>query len=132
MVKIIKCAAFLLLKNGLMLVEKRADTKKVYSGVIAIPGGTFEEGETAEQAAMREIREELDVEPISMTFLGIETDKHAYLPDSIFEIHYFKVEEWKGTIKKLEAAELKWIPIDNYKELAPKPDRDIVKKTLIL
>ncbi len=49
-------------KQGLWLVIRRAYNLKAAPGMIGFPGGGVEVGETYEDAAMREFREEIGVE----------------------------------------------------------------------
>ena len=58
-----ECIAFLLIKGNTVLAEKRKLTKKVVPGVIALPGGHLEEGESPEEALLREVSEELGIVP---------------------------------------------------------------------
>ncbi|WP_281821029.1 NUDIX domain-containing protein, partial [Eisenbergiella massiliensis] len=57
----------IIIKNGLFAMQLGN------SGEYKIPGGTVEEGESFEQALLREIREEtgLSVKPDSITELGV-------------------------------------------------------------
>ena len=44
------CVAFLLVRDGHVLLERRSPSKRVVPGVLAIPGGHMEESESAEEA----------------------------------------------------------------------------------
>ncbi|HVK02697.1 MAG TPA: NUDIX hydrolase [Armatimonadaceae bacterium] len=52
--------------RGEVLLERRADT-----GLWGVPGGCMEIGETTEEAARREVREETGLEVGEMTLLGV-------------------------------------------------------------
>jgi len=125
MPKKVDCASFILIKEGNFLVEKRAMTKEVDPGALEIPGGHFEAGETAEQALLREIKEELDITPT----------KYKHLCDIVYEhpketqtCHYFVITEWTGEIKKLEAESLQWLDFNETGKIDIKPDRQAVEK----
>lgn len=56
-----------------------------HSGQIAFPGGSFEAGETAVDAALRETQEELGVDPVGVDVLG-QLDPQ-WIPVSGFVVH---------------------------------------------
>lgn len=53
--------------TGILLFER---TKEPSKGLLALPGGFVDPGERAEEAALRECREELGWAPSSLTFLA--------------------------------------------------------------
>ena len=54
---------FSLIRSNTVLAEKRKLTKQVVPGVIALPGGHLEEGESPEEALSLELCEELGIVP---------------------------------------------------------------------
>lgn len=58
----IDVAAVLLMHRGAVLLARRGPNSS-YPGIWEIPGGKIEAGESPEQAAVREIREELGISP---------------------------------------------------------------------
>ncbi|MBU1346690.1 MAG: CoA pyrophosphatase [Alphaproteobacteria bacterium] len=54
-----------------VLLTRRADSLVRHTGQIAFPGGRLDPGETAVQAALREAREEVDLDPAAVTVLGL-------------------------------------------------------------
>ncbi len=65
-----------------VLMFKRSDTKKVFPGWLALPGGHIEEGENPLTAAIREVQEEVGVtltpEEIQLKFVAMHhhTDRN--------------------------------------------------------
>jgi len=53
------------------LMTRRADTLASHTGQIAFPGGRLDPGETAVEAALREAREEIDLDPARVEVLGL-------------------------------------------------------------
>lgn len=53
-----------------MLLIYRPETMRAHAGHIAFPGGKLDEGETAEQAALREAHEELGIDPATVRVIG--------------------------------------------------------------
>jgi 8-oxo-dGTP pyrophosphatase MutT (NUDIX family) len=54
-----------------VLLTRRADTLRKHSGQIAFPGGRLDPGETAVEAALREAREEIALNPACVEVLGL-------------------------------------------------------------
>lgn len=122
----IACVAFMLIADHKLLVEKRAMTKQLLPGAIAIPGGHVDAGENLEETLLRELHEELNVVPLHYAYL-------CALPHQAEEfrlIHYFIVEQWSGEINALEAEQLHWLPLDRVDELVLEIDREAVVRYL--
>lgn len=54
-----------------VLLTRRADSLARHTGQIAFPGGRLDTGETAVEAALREAREEVDLDPALVQVLGL-------------------------------------------------------------
>ncbi|MBX9616961.1 MAG: CoA pyrophosphatase [Caulobacteraceae bacterium] len=54
-----------------VLLTRRADSLVSHTGQIAFPGGRLDPGETAVEAALREAREEVDLDPAAVSVLGL-------------------------------------------------------------
>lgn len=80
-----------------------------FKGGWEFPGGKIEQGETSEEALVREIKEELNVE-ISVGSL-IETVEYDY-PDFHLSMDCFWCEIVNGDIVLNEAQEAKWLSND--------------------
>lgn len=80
-----------------------------FKGGWEFPGGKIEPGETSEEALVREIKEELNVE-ISVGSL-IETVEYDY-PDFHLSMDCFWCEIVNGDIVLNEAQEAKWLSND--------------------
>ena len=77
-----------------------------YKGWWEFPGGKVEQGETPQQALVREIKEELDTE-ISVGEL-IDTVEYDY-PAFHLSMDCFWAEVVAGSLQLIEAAEAKWL-----------------------
>lgn len=95
-------------------------------GLHILPAGTVEEGETVEQAAIREMKEELGIEIYNFeTF--IEETLRAY--DRIDGIKVYRetcvfAKQYRGVIENLEPSkhlELKWIDMSDLGQLRTSP-----------
>ncbi|MFA5357521.1 MAG: NUDIX domain-containing protein [archaeon] len=101
-----KLIAIVLIKNRSVLAEVRKANDDFGAGAIWIPGGHVEEGETEEQAFIREADEEMRIKPVEYSLLCIlpwEKDGKNYT------IYYYLCTKWKGKIKNKEASKLIWI-----------------------
>lgn len=100
--------------RGNVLLQRRAD-----DGNWANHGGAVELDESVEDALLREIREELGVEPVSPALLGVYSGpecRHVY-PNgdevSVVDIVYW-CEALRGTprLQPEEVTDLRWFPGD--------------------
>ncbi|CDT02926.1 NUDIX hydrolase [Vibrio coralliirubri] len=99
-----ECVSFILLNESQVLLEKRSESKETDPGLITIPGGHIEHGESQVQALFRELDEELSVVPIHYKYLC-----SLYHPTTELQlIHYFVVTQWKGDITAQEADDVAW------------------------
>ncbi|CDU11296.1 NUDIX hydrolase [Vibrio coralliirubri] len=99
-----ECVSFIMLNESQVLLEKRSESKETDPGLITIPGGHIEHGESQVQALFREFKEELNVIPTDYMYLC-----SLYHPTQELQlIHYFVVTKWKGDIKAQEADYVKW------------------------
>ena len=104
---------YLIIRNkyGDILLQRRQGTK-LWPGFLALPAGHIDEGELAYEAAIREAKEELDIEidvnDIVDSF--VVNRKNKSLP-SYFDV-YFEIGKYKGEIKINEpekCSELVWV-----------------------
>ena len=122
------CVAFMLIRDNHILVERRSLSKQLLPGVLAIPGGHVNVGESVEQALVRELFEELGIVPqryAPVCTLLHEAEEHRRL-------YYFAVEQWTGTINAQEADSIQWLPLDDLTALALDVDRVAIERYLSL
>ncbi len=110
--------AFILNDKKQVLLQKRGSKSKNEVGVWVKPGGAVEYGETAEEALLREIKEELDIEIEILDFLGYED--HLLKKDKQHWIALFFLAKVKsGEAKNMEPSktdEIGWFDLNNMPE----------------
>ena len=102
--------------NGKILLQKRAD-----NGCWAIHGGGIELGEKYIETLKREIKEELNIEPINPELMGIYSGKELFniypqSKDQVYVLnHVFFCEKYTGEIEfnDGEVKDLQWFDLDN-------------------
>jgi len=123
----IDVALGLVQENGLWLVSRRAPGR-VFDGLWEFPGGKMHDGESAEQAAIREVREEtgLRVEPIGGLGSLITTQ-----PELSVKLHLILCRRLDGTVSPCDDSvlELKWVTCEELTDLPmPPANSEIIAK----
>lgn len=125
MKKHIQVAGALIFENGKLFATKRGDAPYPYvAHKYEFPGGKIEEGECAETAVKRELKEELDLE----VKVGALYASHTFeYPDFIITLSVYECEMRSGfTLKEHE--NWAWIaPKDLVVEDWAPADADILK-----
>ena len=103
-------------KLKVLLVQRGGEP---YKGMWAFPGGFLQNTETAEQGALRELREETNLRPSSpIVPVGIFSDVDRDPRERVITIAWYtlvKPSEVKGGD---DAAEASWFPVDDLPPLA--------------
>lgn len=100
-----KC--YLINDDEILTIKYKDDNKK--AGYYDIPGGKIEDGETAEQAAIRELKEETGITAKNLKNKGILKVEY---PDRIFNFKIFLSTEFNGEISPIENNISKWVKIE--------------------
>ena len=115
----LECVAFLLIRDGMLLAERRNLTKTVMPGILAIPGGHCDPGEAALDALHRELHEELALTATAVQFVCTLLHRSAELR----RLHYYAVTAWSGELQVQEAESVDWVPLTNAAALDLDVDR---------
>ncbi|HEX4909658.1 MAG TPA: Nudix family hydrolase [Permianibacter sp.] len=100
-------AAAIVNSHNEVLIAKRAPHRH-QGDRWEFPGGKLEPGETAEQALVRELQEELGI--TATRFRQLITIRHHY-GDKAVCLHVFRVESFSGTPHGHEGQPLQWVPV---------------------
>ena len=104
--------------NILLAMKKRGFGTGKYNGV----GGKIKQGETPEEAMIRETTEEINVTPIKYEKVGfIEFDEYYKGKKENVAFHLYFVTEWEGKPTESEEMNPKWFNIKDipYDKMLP-------------
>lgn len=104
------------LKDGKLLLGKRKNTAG--DGQWGLPGGHLEFGETVRECAVRELKEETDLDAEELEFVGVVDQAHR--PDGRHYIHFgFVATKYSGEMSNPEPGKceaLEWFDADSLPE----------------
>ena len=101
------CVGALLVRDGAVLLGKRASDRDWLAGAWDVFGGHIESGESEQDALRRELDEELGIVPTQVQRLDTISGD---MPDP-WRLHLYVVTDWQGTPRNSqpqEHAELRW------------------------
>ena len=105
--KVIEKSAWILIKNNRVLSTRSVGRDKFY-----FPGGKLEQGESNEEALIREIREELTVSviPESISYLGIfEAQADDHTKGIVVKMHCYNADFIGNLEAAAEIEEIAWL-----------------------
>lgn len=98
--------------NQILLSQRTAD--KIFPGQWEFPGGKIESSETAHEALIRELKEELGIDiHNSYLFKRIE----HYYDSFTANIEFFLVDSWSGVLSGEEGQLVRWFSAEDLKDL---------------
>ena len=98
--------------NQILLSQRTAD--KSFPGQWEFPGGKIESSETANEALIRELKEELGIDiDNSYLFKRIE----HYYDSFTANIEFFIVDSWSGELSGEEGQLVRWFSAGDLKDL---------------
>ena len=121
--KIVLVSAVALIdKDGRVLIAQRPEGKSM-AGLWEFPGGKIEPNETPEAALVRELTEELGIEPWNSCLAPLTFASHSY-DDFHLVMPLFVCRKWTGIVQPKEGQTLKWVDAKALKDY-PMPAADI-------
>ena len=107
--------------DGRVLIAKRPEGKKL-AGLWEFPGGKVEPGERPEQALIRELKEELDIDVKESCLAPFVFASHAY--DSFHLLMpLYLCRRWEGVVAAREHDALAWVTPNKLSDY-PMPPAD--------
>ncbi len=104
---VLVAAAALVDGDGRILLARRP-AGKAMAGLWEFPGGKVQPGELPEQALIRELKEELDIDTRDSCLAPIGFASHGY-EDFHLLMPLFVCRVWRGIPRPREAQELVWV-----------------------
>ena len=93
--------------DGRVLIAKRPEGKKL-AGLWEFPGGKVEPGERPEQALIRELKEELDIDVKESCLAPFVFASHTY-EDFHLLMPLYLLRRWEGMVTAKEHSGLAWV-----------------------
>ncbi len=123
--KTIRVVAAIIKKDNRIFATQRG--YGAYKDWWEFPGGKIEEGETPQEALIREIKEELDtVITVDDYLMTVEYD----YPEFHLSMDCFWCSVVSGHLSLLEHEAAKWLPMDDLKQVKWLPADDEIIQTL--
>lgn len=101
--------------DGRILMCRRPNGKD-HAGLWEFPGGKIEDGERPEAAIVRELREELEIEPCERCLEPFSFASHAY-DDFDLLMPLYLCRQWDGFARPQEGQTIKWVFPDKLLDL---------------
>lgn len=122
---VLVAAVALIDPDGRVLLARRPEGKSM-AGLWEFPGGKLQDGETPEQAVVRELAEELGVDTRESCLAPLAFASHPY-EDFHLVMPLFVCRVWQGRAQPLEGQELAWVrPPRLWDYPMPPADRPLI------
>ena len=106
----------ILAKKNKLLITQRPPNKS-YPLFWEFPGGKVEKNENFYDAAIRELKEELNISINQSNLILIDTVSHSYVKNHIIMMHVFLVKQWKNKICANEKQKMLWITKKDFHKI---------------
>ncbi len=118
---VLVAACALIDADNRVLIAKRPEGRPL-AGLWEFPGGKVEQGETPEDALIRELFEELSVRVTNPCLAPLTFSSYDY-PEFHILLALFVCRRWEGSPVPREAQEIKWVRANRLREF-PMPPAD--------
>jgi 8-oxo-dGTP diphosphatase len=108
--------------NDQILISKRP-AKKHLSGYWEFPGGKVKRNETPENAIIREVKEELNVDINNKCIAPLSFSEFDYKKFQLLLLLYV-CRRWEGEPKSMENNEIKWVKANMLRQFKMPPADD--------
>ncbi len=121
-------AAALIDRDGRVLLAQRPEGKD-HAGLWEFPGGKIEANETPEAGLIRELREELGVEPCHTCLEPFAFSTRIIAPGRAILLALFVARRWDGIATAHEHQALAWVrPGEMSRRPMPPADQDLARR----
>ena len=112
--KVVHVAAAAIIKDEQILLALRPKHQH-QGGLWEFPGGKIEPGETPEDALVRELEEELNIQIAPQDLHVFTFASHSY-DDMHLLMPLFTCRNWQGKIQPQEGQTIAWVPLDELEQ----------------
>ena len=105
--------------NDQILIAKRPN-KKHLSGFWEFPGGKVEKGESPENALVREVKEELNIDINNKCIAPLTFSEFNYEKFHLLLLLYV-CRRWEGEPMSMEKNEIKWVKVNTLRQYKMPP-----------
>ncbi|WP_282158665.1 8-oxo-dGTP diphosphatase MutT [Shimia thalassica] len=105
--------------DGRVLLAQRPEGKSL-AGMWEFPGGKVEQGETPEQALIRELQEELGIDTWASCLAPLTFASHTYDAFHLL-MPLFACRKWDGIPSSQEGQKLQWVRPENLRDYKMPP-----------
>ena len=113
--------------EGKILIAQR-NFMKSQGGLWEFPGGKIEQNETREQAIIREIKEEMDIDIQVERYIS---EKIFNYPDKSINLIALECKKISGEIKLIEHEDIKWVEKNDLKKFEFAPADEFIINAII-
>ena len=118
-------AAAVIIEDGRVLLTRRSEGQHL-AGMWEFPGGKLEDGESPEEALVRECQEECGIE-VGVSEI-LEVTHHRY-PEKEVLLLFYRCELRAGEVRHLQVADHAWVAPENLDEYPlPPADEGVVAR----
>lgn len=126
--KLLLVAACALIDTDGRILMSQRPVGKAHAGLWEFPGGKVEPGERPEETIVRELREELTVEPCLECLQPFSFSSFAY-DDFNLLMPLFLCRQWDGFVRPQEGQSVKWVWPDEIPKMDLVPaDIDLARE----
>ncbi len=122
MTLLIVVAAALIDQEGRILIQQRPEGRSL-AGLWEFPGGKIDAGENPENALVRELKEELNIDVQTDCLAPLTFASHAY-EDFHLLMPLYACRKWEGFVEPNEGQAVKWVRPRNMRQY-PMPPADV-------
>jgi 8-oxo-dGTP diphosphatase len=112
-------ACALINEQGRVLINKRPEGKD-FAGFWEFPGGKVEANETPEEAIIRELKEEINIDVSAACLAPLSFTEKNYEKYYVVVLLYI-CRKWEGLMRPMENQELEWIAPNNIEDFKVLP-----------
>ena len=127
--KVVLVAACALIDaDGRVLIAQRPSGKSM-AGLWEFPGGKVDPGERPEDALIRELKEELDIDVAAKCLAPLSFASHSYAEFHLL-MPLFVCRRWEGDIAPQQGQQLAWVRAQKLADYATPPADEPLKVVL--